>query len=227
MVGAWQCEEACETGGRGAEGQVAGDGVCWAHSLFGVHILERMECSACGHRCRLHKYSTFSRIVNATALRDAKVRRSCIRWCSTICHLAVLYHLPLGALLSVCLQLSRTCPPAGLQAHKGAPWGLACPVVRAYPAAHVPGLTLLGLVDSLLGCGAQAEHPLLRMDALLRASEESDKLPCDPDTGGCGASNIKQFVLRHAPQIFTIGMRREGPQGGWSPIQDRLADWGA
>jgi len=96
-------------GGQGAGAAGAGPTLYWVSRRWSACC-----CSACaGHRSRPGTESTFCRIVNATALRDAKVGPLCLL--RPICWPAVLRHLP----------------PAGLRpcAHMGAPQGLP----RAWP----------------------------------------------------------------------------------------------
>ncbi|CAI9753896.1 unnamed protein product [Fraxinus pennsylvanica] len=49
------------------------NGSCVAHSLFGMDILERMNCYNCGLESRYLKYTSFFHNINASALRTMKV----------------------------------------------------------------------------------------------------------------------------------------------------------
>lgn len=57
-IGSWDCKE------RKA---------CPVHSLFGMDIFERMDCSGCGLESRHLKYTSFFHNINASALRTMKV----------------------------------------------------------------------------------------------------------------------------------------------------------
>ncbi|WCJ35992.1 Ubiquitin carboxyl-terminal hydrolase-related protein [Euphorbia peplus] len=46
---------------------------CLVHSLFGMNIFERMNCSKCGLESRHLKYTSFHHNINASALRTMKV----------------------------------------------------------------------------------------------------------------------------------------------------------
>ncbi|KAL2482461.1 Ubiquitin carboxyl-terminal hydrolase-related protein [Forsythia ovata] len=46
---------------------------CIAHSVFGMDIIERMNCDNCGLESRHLNYTTYFRIINASALRTMKV----------------------------------------------------------------------------------------------------------------------------------------------------------
>ncbi|KAI3454607.1 hypothetical protein Pfo_011270 [Paulownia fortunei] len=48
-------------------------GSCIAHSIFGMDILERMNCYNCGLESRYLKYTSFFHNINASALRTMKV----------------------------------------------------------------------------------------------------------------------------------------------------------
>lgn len=45
---------------------------CIAHSIFGMDILERMNCYNCGLESRYLKYTSFFHNINASALRTMK-----------------------------------------------------------------------------------------------------------------------------------------------------------
>lgn len=46
---------------------------CIAHLIFGMDILERMNCYNCGLESRCLKYTSFFHNINASALRTMKV----------------------------------------------------------------------------------------------------------------------------------------------------------
>lgn len=48
-------------------------GACVAHTLFGMDVLERMNCYNCGLESRYLKYKSFFHNINASALRTMKV----------------------------------------------------------------------------------------------------------------------------------------------------------
>lgn len=48
---------------------------CVAHSLFGMNVLERLNCFNCGLESREMRYSSFFYNINASALRTMKVRQ--------------------------------------------------------------------------------------------------------------------------------------------------------
>lgn len=47
-------------------------GPCIAHSIFGMDMLERMNCYNCGLESRCLKYTFFFHNINASALRTMK-----------------------------------------------------------------------------------------------------------------------------------------------------------
>ncbi|KAE8695067.1 hypothetical protein F3Y22_tig00110745pilonHSYRG00236 [Hibiscus syriacus] len=49
---------------------------CIVHSLFGMDVFERMNCSSCGLESRHLKYTTFFHNINASSLRTMKVMRA-------------------------------------------------------------------------------------------------------------------------------------------------------
>eukprot|EP00850_Spirogloea_muscicola_P020246 SM000211S06616 [mRNA] locus=s211:69244:78836:+ [translate_table: standard] len=53
---------------------------CIAHTLFGLDIAERMNCSVCGVECRKLKYTAFFHNINASALRSAKLVTPSLRF---------------------------------------------------------------------------------------------------------------------------------------------------
>ena len=48
---------------------------CIAHTLFGMNIFEQLNCNSCELESRHMKYTSFFHNINASALRNMKVKR--------------------------------------------------------------------------------------------------------------------------------------------------------